>query len=144
MSDQPLLYSRLGRYALRTAAILAGCDERIAGKALAAHTGIPVAYQSKVLRRLVEAGILSAQKGHYGGFALARPPETITLAAVLAAAEALPSGGACVFDWGPCSAVGPCPLHHTWSELSKQVIDWTEETTLADIGPPPGLDLLDA
>ena len=133
MSTQPLLFSRLGRYALRTVAILAGCDQRITGKALAAHTGVPSSYQLKVLRRLVEADILSAPEGHHGGFTLAHQPESIRLADVLAAVGALPTEGACVFDWGPCSALEPCQLHHSWSALSEQVINWAKETTLANI-----------
>ena len=133
MSTQTLMFSQLGRYALRTAAILAGSDKRITGKTLAEHTGVPPAYQSKVLRQLVKADVLNAQKGHNGGFTLAHRPEFIRLADVLAAVGALPEGDKCVFGWGPCSAHEPCPLHNNWSVLSEQVMTWTQETTLADI-----------
>ena len=136
MSTPPLMFSRLGRYALRTVAIIAGRDEKITGKDLAVHTGVPPSYQSKVLRQLVEANILFAKKGHHGGFTLARQPESIQLAEVLAAVGALPTGGACVFGWGQCSTVKPCALHNKWSELSEQVINWAEKTTLADVAAP--------
>ena len=133
MSTQPLLFSLLGRYALRTAAIVAECDHKITGKALAARTGIPPSYQSKVLRRLVEADILSAQKGHHGGFTMAHTPESIRLADVLAAVGALPIEGACVFGWGQCSALEPCTLHNNWKALSEQIMSWAEKSTLANI-----------
>ena len=133
MSTDPLMFSRLGRYALRTVAIVTGADQRVTGKTLSAETGIPSAYQSKVLRQLVEADILSAKKGHHGGFALAHPAETIRLADVLDSVGALPAGGACVFGWGQCSASKPCPLHNKWSTLSENVMNWAEQTTLADL-----------
>ncbi len=144
MNTETLMFTRLGRYALRTVAIIAGCEQRITGKDLAARTGVPPSYQSKILRRLVEADILSARKGHHGGFALAHQPERIPLAKVLSAVEALPTSGVCVFNWGPCSTLDkkwsdsnlnacPCPLHTKWNELSEQVMTWAVETTLADI-----------
>jgi Rrf2 family transcriptional regulator, iron-sulfur cluster assembly transcription factor len=126
----PQLFSRLGRYALRTVAIVASCDTRITGKDLAEQTGVPSAYQAKVLRKLVEAQILDSKKGHHGGFALAPQPGSISLAEVLAAVGALPAEGECVFDWGQCASNSPCPLHDYWKELSDQTLGWAKKTSL--------------
>ncbi len=133
MTAQVQLFSRLGRYALRTAAILAGADERMTGKALAERTGVPHAYQAKVLRLLVEAEILTAKRGHHGGFSLALQPQSVRIADVLAAVGALPTAGACVFGWGECSSIDPCELHSSWSDLSERVRSWAEGTTLSEI-----------
>ncbi len=135
MNADSLMFSQLGRYALRTVAVLAAQEERLTSKVLAKQTGVPSAYQSKVLRKLVKAKLLSAKKGHHGGFTLTQPPDTIRFADVLSAVGALPAAGTCVFGWGRCSGTKPCPLHDSWSELSEHVVAWAEETTLADIVP---------
>jgi len=133
MSTEALMFSRLGRYALRTVAIITNFKTKITGKELAERTGIPTSYQSKVLRRLVEAEILIAQKGHHGGFTLAQEPTAIRLADVLRAVDAMPKEGKCVFEWGLCSSLEPCPLHTKWSSLSTQVMNWAEDSTLNDL-----------
>ncbi len=133
MTTEPLFFSRLGRYALRTMAVLVRHDERMTGKELADQSGVPPAYQSKVLRRLVDAEILEARKGHHGGFALAVQPQSVRLADVLAAVDALPTGGACVFEGRQWCSDNPCQLHNAWTELSEQIRSWAEGTTLADI-----------
>ena len=58
---------------------------------LSAGTGIPVHYLSKILRRLVLAGVLTSQKGQGGGFSLSRAPEEIPFADILAAVDVYPT-----------------------------------------------------
>lgn len=103
-------------------------------KDLAPATGVPPAYVSKVLQQLSESGLLISQRGHHGGFRLARPPSEIRFVDVLSAVNAHPRGQLCVFGWGACNPDDPCPLHPVWNELSTAVVDWAESTTLADIG----------
>src|SRR5690606_30469313 len=93
-------------------------SSRMRAKDLAPLTHVPSAYVSKVLRRLTEAGLLDSQKGHHGGFALAKKPKSIRLLDILGAVDAYPTGSECVFGWGRCSSVQPCPLHKSWTELS--------------------------
>lgn len=59
-------------------------------RTLADHYGLPDAYLAKHLQLLVRAGVLLATPGPRGGFALARPPERIT---VLDVVEAVEGGG---------------------------------------------------
>src|SRR5689334_13347948 len=80
------LISQTAEYALRALALIAALPE---GRSLTAielseHASVPVHYLSKVLRRLVAAGLLSSQKGHGGGFCLARPAEQVRFLDVLA------------------------------------------------------------
>lgn len=109
-------------------------DTTLRAKDLAPTTGIPPAYVSKVLQKLTEAGLLTSQRGHRGGFRLAHAPAQITLASVLGAVGANPKREVCAFGWGACNADKPCPLHPVWVDLSTTVADWAESATLADIG----------
>ncbi len=100
---------------------------------LAARTGVPEAYLSKVLRRLVERGLLDAQKGHGGGFALARAPRLISFFDVLSALDEMPSPGRCAFGWPRCMDANPCPLHPAWTRLNDAFRSWAGATTLAEV-----------
>ncbi len=129
------MFSQIGQYALRTMVVLASAESGVAmrTKDLAPLTGVPAAYQSKVLRQLVTAGLLASHRGHHGGFRLTRTPEDVRLSEVLGAVSAMPDDGVCVFGWGRCNASQPCPLHGAWSRLSTQVMAWANHTTLAEI-----------
>jgi Rrf2 family protein len=62
-------------------------DKPVSTAKLAATFELPPAYLNKRLQALVRAGILASTPGVRGGFRLARPPEKITLMAVVAAIE---------------------------------------------------------
>lgn len=130
----PLL-SRTSEYALRAMAALAvlAPGESLRAADLAAETGIPVHYLSKIMRRLGVAQLVRAQKGHGGGFSLRRPPARISLRDVLVAVgDAEPNS--CAFGWKRCRDAAPCPLHPAWTRLRRQFDEWATETTLAELG----------
>ena len=137
-----VIFSPIGQYALRIMVVVSQRDDGspIRGRDLATLTGVPPAYLSKVCRRLTEAGLLLSQRGHYGGFRLARPAEGITFAEVLDAVDSLPTAGECAFGWGPCASDDgpreePCPLHERWSELSGHIQRWADSSVLTDADP---------
>jgi Rrf2 family transcriptional regulator, iron-sulfur cluster assembly transcription factor len=126
--------SQTAEYALRAMAHLA-LDEAAAVRArdLAEASGIPVHYVSKLLRRLVVAGLLDSRKGHGGGFALAKEPLEISFLDILRAVDYRIERDRCAYGWGTCKEEDPCPLHASWSRLSDAVYDWARHTTLKDI-----------
>ncbi|WP_373045964.1 RrF2 family transcriptional regulator [Vulgatibacter sp.] len=131
-----MLFNQTAEYALRAMAHLALLPEGTSVRArdLSAATGIPPDYVSKVLRRMVREGLLLSQKGHGGGFRLARPPAAIRFADVLAALDEGLDPERCAFGWGACGGHAPCPLHNAFSKLKAAVNTWASETTLADVG----------
>ena len=119
-------------YALRAMALLARApaDAVLVGPDLAQRARIPSPYLSKVMRRLVVAGLVVARRGRGGGFSLARAPGTIRLSEVLEAMDVQVSARKCVFGWSACRDDRPCPLHPMWVELSARQRRWAEEATL--------------
>ncbi len=124
--------SQTAEYALRAMALLARAPagEVLVGPDLAERARIPSPYLSKVMRRLVVAGLVVARRGRGGGFSLARAPGTIRLSEVLEALDVEVSARKCVFGWAACRDDRPCPLHPLWVELSARQRRWAEETTL--------------
>jgi Rrf2 family protein len=119
-----------------------GAAGTIRARDLSGEVDVPPSYLSKIMRRLVEAGLLASQKGHGGGFRIAKPLSEIRFADVLLAVdqEVRPEG--CAFGWATCSELHPCPLHPFWKVLKDQFEHWAQEHTLQDVrdgrtsGPP--------
>jgi Rrf2 family iron-sulfur cluster assembly transcriptional regulator len=130
-----MLLTQTGEYALRAMAILASSpgNEPVPARALSQATDISPHYLSKVLRRLVLAGLLVSRKGRGGGFTLARTPSEIRFVDVLAAVDAYPYDRHCVFGWGACNENAPCSLHDAWLGMSEAIRDWAANTSLAEV-----------
>ncbi|MBW2576523.1 MAG: Rrf2 family transcriptional regulator [Deltaproteobacteria bacterium] len=130
-----MFISQTAEYAIRAMSALAILPEgkKIRATDLGQATGIPAPYLSKILRRLVLANLLVSRKGQGGGFSLARPPVEIPFIEILDAIDAFPAEGRCAFGWGNCDQVTPCPLHGTWSRLSKHLRDWANDSNLAEV-----------
>lgn len=133
-----MLISHTAEYALRAMAqIAAAGGEPVRASEIARDATIPVAYVSKVLRRMVAAGLLDARKGHGGGFRLARPASRIRFLDVLQAADGDVFDDRCAFGWGACSGRAPCPLHGSFAALKECTQGWAARTTLADVIDSP-------
>jgi len=73
------------RYRLEALMELARCyPKRQSTAQIAARREIPAAYLSRLLSELVRTGWVHSRRGPGGGITLARPPETISVAMVMA------------------------------------------------------------
>jgi Rrf2 family protein len=130
-----LLLSQTTEYALRAMAHLAAnsTETAVTASELAEASGIPTHYVSKVMRRLVVAGLCSAQRGHHGGFALARAPSEIRFSEIIEAADPDHASLGCAFGYARCDLKCPCPLHESWAPLKDQFAAWAKRTTLEEV-----------
>jgi len=129
------LRSLTAEYALRATAWIAARspDQPVLARDLSEGALIPQQYLSKILRRLVLAGILESRKGRGGGFTLGRPPGHITYREVLEAVGAHQHEDRCAFGWGACNASRPCPLHASWTSINAAFREWAATSTFADL-----------
>ena len=106
---------RTADYALRAAVWLGrDPDQTAPADRLAEQTKVPRRYLHKVLQDLVRAGLVRSQPGPRGGYALAQPPERITILEVVNAVAPLQRIRRCPL--GLVSHTRLCPLH---SELDR-------------------------
>ena len=126
--------SRPAEYALRAMSYMARNKqgERVRTRDLAKAANVPPSFLAKILRKLTEADLLDAQKGHNGGFMFARPPSEIRFIDVLRAVEFEPSKQHCLFGMGNCDADNPCPLHPEWGALKAEIDRWARSHTLEE------------
>lgn len=130
------LLSQTAEYGLRAMVWIAAQPpgEPLLARDIAAGTGIPVEFLSKILRRLVLGGVLESRKGRGGGFMLSRPAKQISFRDVLEAVDAYPIEDRCAFGWGVCNGSRPCPLHSSWEAISSAFQNWAAESNLGDTG----------
>src|SRR5207244_7059452 len=85
--------STRGDYAARALLSLAlhGSDQPTSVKEIAERTGLPQPYLEQILLAVKGAGLVRSKRGVGGGYVLARPPEQITLAGILAAGHGPPT-----------------------------------------------------
>lgn len=121
-------------YALRAVAELGAADGRLLNREeLSARQGIPVQFLESVLLALKHAGVVQSQRGAKGGFRLARPPDSISLADVIRAVD----GPMANVRGGRPEAVayeGPAQhLREVWIAVRASLREILEQITVEDL-----------
>ncbi len=122
--------------ALHTLSHMAGDPERMRTSAdIAEHAGTNPVVVRRVLGKLREAGLLASEKGHSGGWRLARRPQDISLADVyLALDERLVASG-------EAQDASACSIEHALhervfgvlEEVEQSLVQRLAETSIAEV-----------
>ena len=147
-----MMFSTKAEYGVRVMAHLArhGSDQAgeaapISLAAIAEAEGLPLAYLEHLVARLRRAELVESRRGAHGGYSLARPPATITMAEVVAALEGeiapiecITAGadGALVCVREGESGHEPCPTKLLWTRVQGSIVRTLTEMTLADLVRP--------
>jgi Rrf2 family cysteine metabolism transcriptional repressor len=117
-----------------------GGDGPVSLKAIAEAERLPLAYLERIAALLKKAGLVEATRGAHGGYVLARPPEEITMDAVVLALEGSIAPMECFFDDREgrvlCSHEGhghACATKLLWTRVQVGVIRSLQKTTLAEL-----------
>ncbi len=128
--------SKRGGYAARAAICLARAYETGRPKKLreiSAEMDIPRTFVSQILGDLVHAGIAVSSFGRAGGHRLARPPDQVSMAEVIEAAEGRLTPERCALGDGPCRWQAVCPLHETMTMATASLREVLVSATLATV-----------
>lgn len=125
--------SRMTDYAVVVLSQMArGSGAMFAAPDLADATGLPLPSVSKVLRLLALGRLIESRRGAAGGYVLARRPEDINVAQIIAALDGPVSLTACVDGAeGSCKVETLCPLRGHWDLLNRAVRGALEQVSLA-------------
>src|SRR4051794_41765402 len=82
-------------YAVRAAVELASLepDVPIKGDQLALAQDIPIKYLENILAEMQRSGLVRSRRGARGGYWLAKPPEAVTVAAIIRGTQGPPAQG---------------------------------------------------
>jgi Rrf2 family protein len=101
---------------------------------IAARQGIPQRYLEQVLLLLKRAGFLQSKRGSAGGYQLSRPPQDISVGAVLSAMEgSLERSGAGQRAGRRSASDHARDLEDLWSEISAAVAGVVDRVSFADL-----------
>lgn len=136
-------FTRKTDYALVALATLAdACAEgdggRLSARQISERHGVPLSLLMNVLKDLVGLGLVTSTRGARGGYALARPPEGISVQDVVAATEGPVRVAACCSEeeetpCSDCRVVITCPVSHSLRRLNDRINDFLGQVTLADL-----------
>ncbi len=134
-----LRLSKLTDYGIVLLTYLARHHERktYTARDLSAESHVPVPTVNKVLKELSRAGLLVSHRGRSGGYGLARAPETITVAQIVAALEGPVGLTECTVMPGVCKLEPHCPDRAPWRAVSKAIREALEKLSLAAMAHPP-------
>jgi FeS assembly SUF system regulator len=104
---------------------------------LAIECHLPLPSVSKLLKKLLQSGLLSSQRGIKGGYNLAREPHLISLAEMVSALEGPVALTECSTDiTGLCDLESLCPIKDNQRIISQVIRGALEKVTLSDLIRP--------
>ena len=104
---------------------------------LAVESHLPLATVSKLLKELLQSGLLVSHRGIKGGYLLAREPQEISLIEIIAAIEGPMALTECSTEvTGLCNIEAGCPIKSNQRIINQAVRGVLERITLSDLVQP--------
>jgi Rrf2 family protein len=128
-----------GEYALRALLVLGlNYNESVVRiQAISEHQNIPKRFLEQILNDLKTAGIVQSRRGVAGGYRLAKPPEEITLAAVVRHLEGALAPVSCVserfYEKCSCPDESRCAIRSVMKEIREAVVRIADRVTVAEL-----------
>ncbi|ULO09575.1 Rrf2 family transcriptional regulator [Paenibacillus sp. 19GGS1-52] len=123
-------YSKATNYALHLMLYLvaAAPDKPVGVQSLAEHQGVSPTYLSKILTKLVKAGLIESASGANGGYRLKRNKEEISFLDIIHAIE----GTTSLFD---CSLDHPreCPIQQEMVRAEQQMEQYLRNKKISEL-----------
>ncbi len=129
-------------YAVRALCYIAAQPENryVPRREIEKRQRIPSHFLSKILRRLVESGLLASVPGAHGGFRLSRTPDRISLREVYESIEGPLNLIDCVKDEEEaCCFASVCTQIHVWRGAQQLLQRYLEDITIQTIADREGL-----
>lgn len=128
-----LRIGKLADYGLLIADCLGRTDDQLTTENIVQETGLPEATVRKLLRLLVEGGVVSSRRGLRGGYRLSRAPDRITVAELIAAIEGPIGLTECTHEDSSCSLTPSCGQRGNWHTITDLISRQLATITLADM-----------
>lgn len=127
--------NRLTDYAVVVMAQMSFSEARTNSAAhLAEATGIPLPTVAKLMNALARSDLVVSHRGAGGGYSLARPSHTITVADIIQAIEGPISIAACVEgSVEHCESEKLCPMRGNWQRVNDAIREALHGVTLSEM-----------
>src|ERR1700735_2511323 len=104
---------------------------------LAAESKLPLSTVSKLLKQLLQSGLLMSHRGAKGGYILAKAPQDVSVVEIISAIEGPMALTECSTDvTGLCNLEPCCPIKSNQQIINQAVRGVLEKITLSDLIQP--------
>ena len=132
-----LRISKLTDYAIVILSFLALDPDRVASATtIAQEVYLATPTVSKLLKILLEAGLVKSYRGTGGGYQLAQSAEQITIAAIVNAVEGSIAMTECCAPSNACAIHSLCGIKDNWQLINKVILTALASLTLSDMSKP--------
>ena len=107
--------------------------ELVSMEGLTQYTNLSTPTVRKLMRLLVNAGLVRSIRGAKGGYQLARLPEFISVVHILGAVEGPMAITECCDEDASCELSGDCDMESHWSSINQLVLHILGNISLADL-----------
>jgi len=129
-----LRISRKIDYGLRAMIYLASIPEGavVPFREIGRRMSVPEDFLAKILKHLVDEGLVRSTRGPRGGYALGRPAAEITFLEVIEAVEGPIALNACLDDEG-CGREPSCTMAAVWREGQEKMLQVYRQSRLSEL-----------
>ncbi len=103
---------------------------------LSAGSRVPLPTVSKILKELLQSGLLISYRGIKGGYSLAREPQDISIAEIISALEGPVAFTECSSELSTCELEQYCPIRDNQRVISRVVEGALHRLMLSDLIHP--------
>jgi Rrf2 family protein len=131
--QQVLRISRKIDYGLRAMLHLASVPPNVVVpfREIARKMLVPEDFLAKILKTLVDEGLVRSARGPHGGYALARPSSEINFLEIIEAIEGPVALNVCLDPDDACARQPGCTLAGVWREGQEKMLDVYRNANLA-------------
>lgn len=125
--------TREADYAIRIVVMLAQRNAQTEAKIIAEETDIPYRFTLKILRKIVQAGIIKSYRGVNGGYILNKEVSEITFKDIIETIDGKIAINKCFEDSDVCRNSGVCKIQKKLCEIQNHINYELENITVEDI-----------
>jgi Rrf2 family protein len=134
-----LRISRKIDYGLRAMIYLASIPPAmvVPFREIARQMMVPEDFLAKILKTLVDEGLVKSTRGPHGGYTLAKPSADINFLTIIEAVEGPIAINVCLDGADPCSKAEFCTMVDVWRRGQEKMLEVYRETPLAALALQP-------
>lgn len=131
-----MVFSKSFGYAVRGVlyiALMQDVKTFVQAEEIANQLAVPRHFMSKILKKLVKAGVLSSSKGKTGGFTVNEKTRTLSLLFLAELTDGTDMFRKCALRLQDCNAANPCPVHEKMEGIRHRLQEMLCSTNISDL-----------